>query len=145
MAGALTRSIGRTPSSGAVVSLAPLPTEWTSTRAAPNDSDAFFTIYRDGTMDVSGNGAEPTISYDWVTPKSSTVGDNYEVRVTGSPAPTGGSATNTWLALSSARNWFYGNYSGVASSVDGTLTIEIRPTSGATAASDTLTLHAVVA
>ena len=69
-------------------------------------------------------------------------GTHYEIRCTvqSGNAPSSGSAIDTWLALTSAREWLLFRNS-LGSSV-GTWLIEIRPSSGAVIASATYTMTA---
>jgi hypothetical protein len=70
--------------------------------------DAAFLINRDGTCNLAGGGAvNPSSAFDWIDPKSATVGDAWEVKVdvTGGSFSGGSAAVGSWLALSSNRLW----------------------------------------
>ena len=83
---------------------------------------AYFRIQRDG--DVTLSGATPGAD-DWRQPRSATVGDAYEVKVTknSGTTPTGDSL-GVWLALSSDRQWTYTQTT--SGSKTGNFTLEIR-------------------
>lgn len=67
---------------------------------------AQFSFKRNGTVTNEFTGNLETGVGDWVSPKTSVIGDSYWIRVT----PTSGSmnlgnATGVWLQLSTTRQW----------------------------------------
>lgn len=100
-------------------------------QAAPGSSQAGVRFNSDGTVDQNVGGIYTQIDSltDWIIPNSLASGA-YEVRATlnSGTTPTGGESTNTWLSLSSNREWFHtrdGSTEGVGSDT-ANLTIEIR-------------------
>ncbi len=89
-------------------------------------STSSFSIELAGTWSTTGNTTNQ--SGDWVSPKSGTVGDAYEVRLTKASGtdPTG-AALATWLPLSTSRSWTL-SVGNTSASFTGTL--EIRPAGG---------------
>jgi hypothetical protein len=70
-------------------------------------------------------------------------GTHYEIRCTvqsGSAPSSGSAAIDTWLALTSAREWLL--FRNSLGSSSGTWLVEIRPTNGAVIASATYTMLA---
>lgn len=125
--------------SGAMLSLAartPPPSGGASLSIKAGDvlfasagDEAVLQFNRAGTMQMYHlAGANDTS--DWVTPKTGTVGDAYEIRCTlHSGTLTGGSAlTGTWLQLNSNRYWSVFRASPGTSVAN--VTIEIRPFGG---------------
>jgi len=111
--------------------------------SAPNDAQAGYQLNSNGDVEEL-TGLAPTVSDvgDWITPKVNMA--NYECRATvqSGSTPTG-SATATWLALSSSRFWQI-LQSGVGTNAS-ELLVEIRRVlDGAVVASATITLTAIV-
>ena len=70
---------------------------------------------------------------DWILPRSSTVGDGYEVMLTinSGPTPDGGSSANgSWIAITTDRAWSWSRTSVGSSFIDAT--ISIRAVGGST-------------
>lgn len=66
------------------------------------------TLNRDGTAETTGNASTTPPSNNWVSPKTPTIGDGYEVQwqVNSGNTPTG-SATGSWISLDTDRSWAY--------------------------------------
>lgn len=93
----------------------------------------------DGSLSASGSGDTVNVSQvngdSWYAPPTTGIGSSFYVRATLSSgsAPSSGSGTGTWLALSSARSWTYNSGTGGAvSSRSGTLLIEVSPSATGT-------------
>lgn len=86
-----------------------------------NTATAGFNFYSNGTYDEFQGGAGP----DWITPSGSGVGSDYEIRCTkNSGTDPSGSSLNSWLALSSTRQWYLQRTSFGTTTCN--LTIQIR-------------------
>ena len=110
---------------GAAVSLSGV-TSKIKTSISPADAYAGWRFLRNGSKGyVRATSLSWVGSGDWVTPATSIIGDDYEIRatVTAGTNPTG-SAVGSWLALSSTISW-YCDITG-AGFHSSTLTIEIR-------------------
>lgn len=105
----------------------------------PTDARAEVFFNRDGTVTSDPVG---DINSTWISPNSSTVGDNYEIYVadSGADVPTG--TLDTWVALSSNQSWYLLE-TGVGTQ-SCTLTISIRRTGGSTLDTNTINLDATV-
>jgi hypothetical protein len=91
-------------------------------------ASASITIQRDGDVSVTGEASVPPDALDWIDPRNSTVGDDYEIRLTVNSGTTpAGAATGSWIALSTDRTWSI-TRSGDAESFSDT-TLEIRKAS----------------
>lgn len=95
-----------------------------------------LTVNRAGTVTITG-GSSP----NWIDPTSGTVGDAYEVRLDITSGSVASGTTGAWLALSSNRQWVVEQTGGTGSSVM-TGTLQFRPTSGALAASASVSMTA---
>lgn len=80
---------------------------------------------------------------DWIIPNSAAP-DDYQVRCTFTGATPSGAATNTWLALSTTREWLVTDTTDNGVAVTSTLTIEIRKGTGAVISSGVYSLSAEV-
>lgn len=78
------------------------------------------------TVGLTGTTQDPD---EWITLKRSGVGSGYEARLTvvSGATPTG-SATGTWLPLSSTLSWTVTNGGSPGSIVTSTCTLEVRRT-----------------
>jgi hypothetical protein len=85
----------------------------------------------DGTTYEGGvYGTAVVFTGNWVTPTSQA--SNYQIRATGSDPDLAGSALNTWLALSTTREWTVTKGDNTSGFVNATITIEIRDTATST-------------
>ena len=111
----------------------------------PGSASATLEVNRDGTVDIIAANTFGTAPFDWATPKSATVGDDFEVRLTKTsgidPTPD---ALATWLPLTTDRSWGIG-VSGTDELEIFAGTLEIRLASnGAVLATSSITLEAEV-
>lgn len=126
MSGALIARAGiRTPpASGAVVTIKAGDVSYLASGDA-----AVLQFNRAGTLNMQNlSGALDTS--DWISPKSASVGDGYDIRCTlnsGSLDP-GSSATSSWLQLNASRYWYVQRASPGTSAAS--VTVEIRPHGG---------------
>lgn len=95
------------------------------TKFSPDNATASITIARDGDVTVLGNGSTTPGAEDWIEPRDSTVGDDYEVRCTVNSGdnPTFGT-TASWLALTVDRTFGWTTVGDQTLNVD--VDIEIR-------------------
>jgi hypothetical protein len=99
------------------------------TSLSPSNASADISIDNNGGFSTSGSGGVSTIDTisadSWFFPEATGVGNNYWVRatLTGGSAPSSGSGTGTWLALSSNRSW--ANSQSVIGTRTSTLLLEI--------------------
>lgn len=102
----------------------------------PDSATCSLALTQAGLMTTTGNGssADPT----WCVPKNLTVGDGYWARldVTAGSSPTG-SATGSWLQLSSTRTWTWSQASVGTKSA--TFTLRIAEDSGGVSVVGTVT------
>ena len=99
----------------------------------PNPLFPELQFLRDGTYTKIGG----TTSYgDYVTPKSATVGDDYDIRLTVISGIVTGTATGSWVNLSTTRAWTLAG--GAYSTFTGTM--EIRDV-GAVSILDSATIY----
>lgn len=68
----------------------------------------------------------PSSSSTWFSPTASGTGDDYEIYVSVSSGSTPSGTLNTWLALSSARQWSVTDTNDGPSSVTTTLSVQVR-------------------
>lgn len=98
------------------------PTSLFSIAFDPGVSSVSINFQRDG--DVIAAGGTPGAGA-WIDPRSSTVGDGYEIRATLNSGSSPASGTiGSWQALSSTRAWSWSR-SGVGSTL-ANVTFEIR-------------------
>lgn len=85
-------------------------------------------VNRNGSLSYNTTSAGTT-NGNWTLPNGTTVGDNYDVRVTlnSGNAPTSGT-TGTWQAINTARQWVWDQTGSGVKSAD--ITIEVRKTGG---------------
>lgn len=115
-----------------------------NTTASPTSATAGFEFRRDGTLYSYVNpGAGYTLLGDWVTPKHSTVGDGYWIRVTATAGAFTTSPGAGWLQLSTARYW--DEQATVIGPQETTFTVEIATDSGGTNVVFTKTGNTVLA
>lgn len=102
----------------------------------PTGATCSIALTQAGLMTTTGNGssADPT----WCVPKNSTVGNGYWARldVTAGSSPTG-SATGSWLQLSSTRTWTW-TQAGIGST-SATFNLRIAEDSGGVSVVGTVT------
>lgn len=101
------------------------PDSFSQVAFSPSSATVSFTFQRDGDLVVSGIPNPLIDADDWITPRSATVGDDYEIRVTLDSGVSLDSGTvGSWLALSSNRTW---TQTRVSTGNDvSNITIEIR-------------------
>lgn len=88
---------------------------------------ASVTIQRDGDVTIVGTLSGTPGAGDWVLPRNAAIGDDYEVRLTVNSGVTpAGSATGSWLALTSDRAWSHTRIT--VGTTTGNYTVEIRDT-----------------
>ena len=118
----------------------PFLTQFLSTNSAigtGGSSTVTLTANTNGTMTVVGNGSiidgDITPDPGWYSPTTTSIGSNYQIRIT----PTAGAFTsgtvNTWLTISSARIWTVSTI-GAQTVV---FTVEIRDTTAGTVLAST--------
>lgn len=102
----------------------------------PGVSSSAINVLRDGDLTFSGDTITGEDANEWVVPRSATVGDDYEMRMTvnSGNSPTTGT-TGVWLALTSDRN--YTLVRTVAGTSTGNWTLEIRRASDSVVVADT--------
>lgn len=100
---------------------------------------AQYTVGSDGNVYKAINNAPAVDIGDWITPQSGMSG--YEVRATlnSGSLVAGSSAVGTWINLGASASWWNTDTTGGGPSV-ANMTVEIRPTGGAVAASATIIL-----
>lgn len=102
----------------------------------PTSATCSLALTQAGLITTTGNGssADPT----WCVPKNLTVGDGYWARldVTAGSSPTG-SATGSWLQLSSTRTWTW-TQAGLGST-SATFNLRIAEDSGGVSVVGTVT------
>lgn len=102
-------------------------------------SNSSIRLENDGDIVTIGTTAGTVDVGDWVTPKSA-AGATYEARLTVNSGSITGSATGSWLALSTTRTWTTQRIAtGVATA---NVTLEIRHASGTVLASATFNITA---
>jgi len=116
----------------------------------PNNATAELEFNTDGGLNTvvdNGTGGVVTSNFpEWYGfhyAAGWSAGTHYEIRCTvqsGSAPSSGSAAIDTWLALTSAREWLL--FRSSLGSSSGTWLIEIRPTNGAVVASATYTMLA---
>ena len=91
-----------------------------------------------GQLQTSDNGglSYTNITNEWATPLNAGNGALYEINVNPTSGSVTGSATNTWLALSSTRTW-----TNITPNTDAVLTVQIRLNGGAVQDTATITLN----
>lgn len=95
-------------------------------RIAPTDARAAFLFQRNGEVFKKKATDAATFWHDWADPKNSSVGDDYEIRATmifGDDLS--GSALDTWLPLTTSREWYTEVTSNFGEST-GSALIEVR-------------------
>jgi hypothetical protein len=99
---------------------------FTGVHVAPDTGTAFIRFNTNGTVDsiIDGVTTQVDASTDWIIPNGAASG-SYEISChqNSGDAVTGSAALDTWLALSSARQW---GFSPTAVNVTANLTISIR-------------------
>ena len=105
---------------------------------------AALTIQRDGDVTIVALLPGTEGADDWIVPRTATVGDGYEVRLTDNSAPPNpptGAAVGDWIALTANRTWTLIEPNPNSENT-GNYTVEIRPTGGAVVASNTFSMTA---
>lgn len=91
---------------------------------APAVASSGITVARDGDVTTAGVSADTPAAADWVEPRNSTVGDDYEIRLTVNSGdnPTSG-GHGTWIALSTDRTFTWMTSGDQTLTIDATLEI----------------------
>lgn len=117
---------------------------FTGVHASPDPGTAFVRFNTNGTVDglVDGVTSQIDAATDWIIPNAAANG-SYEIfcHQNSGTAVTGSAALDTWLALSSARQW---GFSSTALNVTANLTISIRYNGGSTLASGVYDVGVIV-
>jgi hypothetical protein len=117
---------------------------FTDVHVSPDPGTAFVRFNTNGTVDslVDGVTTQIDASTDWIIPNSAASG-LYEIMAhqNSGDAVTPSAALDTWLALSSSRQW---GFSSTALNVTANLTISIRFNGGATLSSNTYDVGVIV-
>lgn len=114
-----------------IVSL-PATISATDTVIIPLEADASLSFNRDGTYSINGTPAG-----DWVAPKHSTIGDQYDVKfdyTSGTPT-TEAAADDTYIQMSSTRTWTEHSAGGTETTL-GTISIRLTGVGSALASTN---------
>lgn len=112
----------------------------TQITSIPTPATATIQFSAAGTFSSTPAGTSGT----WLT--GGGTGADYEIRLTVSSGTPSGDTTNTWLSMSSGRQWFVQKTGGTAGVNQATGTLEIRDAATlSVAASCSLSLYAEVA
>lgn len=107
-------------------------------------ASATISVTRSGVAELIASVNKVGDISGWADPASATIGDGYDVRLTvnSGDSPTSGSATGSWLALSSDRSWTWAT-GAAPDSLTANVTLEIKKTGGGAAiATDTFGIDA---
>jgi len=95
-------------------------------------ADVGVQLLTDGTLQAKGSAGFVTVTDAWGRPITTSIGDDYEVRLdvsSGSPVNAARSeSTGVWLALTSTRKWEYAVSGGVVNT--GVWRVRVRDLSG---------------
>lgn len=107
-------------------------------QGSPATAAGSITVNRDGTVTFVGNAS--SAGFDWATPKTSSVGDAYQVKMTldSGDAPVSGTI-GSFLALTSNRTWEWLVSTGPGTKI-ASCTLEIANASGVVLATCTVSV-----